>query len=92
MDKTLPYVEFDVILQAIVSYDVYPAFGTSLRETFRGRHDQSISVREFADFLSYTVDSFSREAVFGRLIGQLAYRRIATYDDVEKMLRHQYVF
>ena len=92
MDKTLPYVEFDVILQAIVSYDVYPAFGTSLRETFRGRHDQDISVGEFANFISYTVDSFSREAVFGRLIGQLAYRNIATYDDVEKMLRHQYVF
>jgi hypothetical protein len=92
MEKTLPYVEFDVILQAIVSYDVYPAFGTSLRETFRSRHDQDISVGEFASFISYTVDSFSREAVFGRLIGQLAYRNIATYDDVEKMLRHQYVF
>jgi hypothetical protein len=86
MDKTLPFVDFDVILQSIVSYDVYPSFNQILRETFRGRHDQDLSVREFATFLNSTVDRLSREAVFGRLVGQLAYRKVASYDEAEKML------
>lgn len=86
MDKTLPFVDFDVILQSIVSYDVYPGFNQTLRETFRGRHDQDLSVREFATFLNSTVDTFSRAAVFGRLVGQLAYRKVASYDEAEKML------
>ena len=86
MDKTLPFVDFDVILQAIVSYDVYPMFNMALRETFRGRHDQNLSVREFATFLNSTVDAFSRAAVFGRLVGQLAYHKVASYDEAEKIL------
>jgi hypothetical protein len=86
MDKCLTYVEFDVILQSIVSYDVYPAFNRVFRETFRGQQHGDLSVREFVSFLDSTVDKFSREAVFGRLIGQLAYRRIASYDQVEEVL------
>jgi len=86
MDTSLSFVEFDVILQAIVSYDVYPAFIQVFRETFRGRQGQDLSVREFVTFLAATVDKFSREAVFKRLIGQLAYRKVAPYDQLEDML------
>ena len=90
MDKVLPFVELDVILQAIVSYDVYPAFNQAFRETFRGRQNQDISVREFVTFLGASVDKFSREAVFARLTGQLAYRNVAPYDQVEEMLNGYY--
>jgi hypothetical protein len=86
MDRSLSFVEFDVVLQAIVSYDVYPAFIQVFRETFRGRQDQDLSVREFVTFLAATVDKFSRESVFARLTGQLAYRNVAPYDQLEDML------
>lgn len=84
---TLSFAEFVVILQAILPYDLFPPANRLFCLDFRNRHDDDLYIGEFINFLTAALRRFpERESIFDRLIGQLAMRKIATYDEVAHLV------
>lgn len=87
-NKTLPFIDIVIVLQSIVSYDLFPSFNRSLCMTFRGSHDQTVSVGDFLDWLnSASQGEQQRESIYDRLVGHLAMHKVAPYDELWTLLR-----
>jgi len=78
--KTLSTQEVASILQLIFPYDLTPVILTSFHVKSRGRE---VTLNFLFDFLELeTRGDSERQSVFGRLVGELAGRRIGDFDSL----------
>lgn len=85
--KQLPFPEFVGILQAVLPFDLFPMLNSGFCLEFRNRHDGHLEVGEFIRFLRVAIAALPEyNAVFDRLVGQLAMRKVGTYDELSAWL------
>lgn len=84
---TLPFVELVVILQTVLPFDLFPFVNSSFCLAFRNRHDGHLTVGEFVGFLSAAIINLpEHNSVMDRLVGQLAMRKVGSYDGLATWL------
>jgi hypothetical protein len=87
--KTLPFADLVTVLQAILPYDLFPEYNRAFCNQFRDFYDSKLTVGAFIGFLDVTTTNlFERESMFERLVGQLAMRKVGSYDELSRWLGH----
>jgi hypothetical protein len=84
--KSLTTEEVASILQVIFPYDITPVILTSFHVKSRGR---DVTLEFLFDFLELETRGDSEQpTVFGRLVGELAGRRIGDFDSLTLLAQH----
>jgi hypothetical protein len=86
LSKSLSTEEVISILQLIFPYDLTPMILSSFHVKSRGRE---VTLQFLFDFLELVTRGESeRYSVFGRLVGELAGRRIGDFDSLTLLAQH----
>ena len=84
---TLLFAEYTVVLQAVLPYDLFPSVNRAFCLDFRNRHDDQLERGEFLNFIGVATQNWpERESIFDRLVGQLAMRKLGTYDELARLI------